>query len=149
MAATDPGAETAALKPLRLLVPNRRDAVEPSRQELHRYLEPLALSERVLFRLDLVLEEVLMNAVNHAFGDDCEHLVEVIVDVVGPYIELRFEDEGRPFDPTTAPVRERARSIEEAVPGGLGLPLLRQMSSSMSYERVGTRNRLRVGVART
>jgi len=147
--ATDPGTESLAGGPLRLLVPNRRDAVEPTRQQVHRYLEPLALSEGTLFRLDLVLEEMLLNVVNHAFDDDREHLFELIVEVSGAEIQLQFEDDGRPFDPTTAEVRQQARSIAEAVPGGLGLPLLRQMSSSMSYERVGSRNRLRLAVART
>jgi anti-sigma regulatory factor (Ser/Thr protein kinase) len=48
---------------------------------------------------------------------------------------------GRPFDPTAAPIAPIAHSLEEAVPGGRGLMLVRSIAPRVAYERRGGVNR--------
>lgn len=135
--------------PLRLSVPVSRAAVEPARQAIERHLAPLELSARDQYRLDLVLEEILMNAVMHAFGDSPQgHVVEVSVEAGADRIVLGFEDDGVAFDPTRAPARAPATALDSAEPGGLGVPMLRRFADDLAYRREGGRNHLTVTLRR-
>jgi len=64
-------------------------------------------------------------------------------------IVLRFDDNGKVFNPLDAPAPTLPGSIEAAVPGGLGLVLVRRFAESVDYERRDGRNRLTIGVSRT
>ena len=53
---------------------------------------------------------------------------------------ITFSDDGVPFDPT--PVMQKEKSFEFLDSGGMGLSLIRQNVSSMTYERKNGRNEL-------
>lgn len=106
-----------------------------------------APAPRIRTTIELVIEEVVMNIVRHAFDDPGGRHFTLRASRNGPWIRLQFEDTGRAFDPTTAPVRDAPVAIESAVPGGLGLPLLRLRTHAMHYERKDGRNLLSVTIA--
>jgi anti-sigma regulatory factor (Ser/Thr protein kinase) len=134
--------------PLQLAVPGRLEALEPARQAVFDHLAPCALGPRVIFAIELILEEVLMNAVLHAFGDDArEHLIELRVQLQPDAVVLQFADDGMPFDPTRATEPEMPASIAEAVPGGRGVLLVRRFARALHYQRSNGHNLLTVEVA--
>lgn len=133
---------------LQLQVPAERQALEPTRLALLRFLEPWALGPRALFNIELVLEETLLNASLHAFDGPGPHAVALQVQVQPDAVRLQFDDEGRAFDPLQAAEPLRPASIADAQPGGLGLMLVRKLARSVEYRREGGRNRLTVTVAR-
>jgi len=135
--------------PLRLKLPNCRDAIESARLGVLIFLQPLALRPRTIFAVELVLEETLMNVISYAFQDDAGHEIDLTVQVEVGDVVLRIEDGGFAFDPLQVPERTPPASIDEAVPGGLGIRLVRRFASSTAYERVGNRNVLTVRIART
>ena len=100
-----------------------------------------------MFKLELVLEETLMNLVWHAFKDGGRHLFDVTVQVQSDAVSLCFEDDGVPFDPLGVAPPNLPTSIDQATPGGLGLMLVRKTARSVAYERVDGRNRLTIGIA--
>ncbi len=104
------------------------------------------LDARVRFNIELVIEEVVLNIVRHAFDDPADQHFTLTASLDGPLLRLRFVDVGRPFDPTTASVRQLAGDLESAEPGGLGLPLLRRRADSMQYKRLGDANVLTVAI---
>jgi serine/threonine-protein kinase RsbW len=53
-----------------------------------------------------------------------------------------IEDRGPPFDPRAAQPPARPGSLDDAVPGGLGLLLIRSFASEIDYETVPGGNRL-------
>ena len=59
------------------------------------------------------------------------------------HVDVR--DAGIPFDPTGAPEHTPAKTLAEAQPGGLGLPLIRRCSDWMRYRREGGRNHFMFG----
>lgn len=144
MAASSVSHDAGAAPPLRLSLPTRLDALEPARLALLDYLAPLALSAKVLFKLELVLEETLMNATLHAFQDAGPHQIELTVWHQGEAIYLRFEDDGVAFDPRQAAEPLVPRSISEAAPGGLGLMLVRKQARAVDYARIDGRNVLTI-----
>ena len=115
---------------------------------LRRFLEEVAVPERVVMRAELLFEEIVMNVSMHGFADPTGQVVAVTATVAGGAVELVFEDRGREFDPVSAQPKDRPASIEDAEPGGLGLVLLKSMASEVAYERLpGGVNCLRLTVA--
>ena len=55
-------------------------------------------------------------------------------------------DDGREFDPLSAPEVDVHAPLEERTVGGLGIHLLRNMVSEIRYERSGGRNHLRLRI---
>lgn len=146
-AASQPGA--ADDSQLLLTLTNDRDGFDETRLAVLRLLAPHAPSPQLLFNVELILEETLMNVIWHAFPDDETHPITLSVQVEPDDIVMHFEDDGIAFDPLLAPAPTLPTSIDKAVPGGLGLMLVRKFARSVHYERNAGRNCLTVRVART
>ncbi len=115
-------------------------ALAPARQTVHDFLAGRVRSERALYRLDLVLEESLMNRMWHAHPLGESHVTHVQVDLSEAELLLRFEDDGMPFDPTQAPEPPTPEHLADAPLGGRGLMLTRKAARLWCYERVGPHN---------
>jgi serine/threonine-protein kinase RsbW len=133
---------------LHLSIPNHRNSIEPARQMVLEFLSRLALRAEQTYNIELILEETLMNAILHAFKDRAPHRVELTVQIRPIDIVLHFEDDGVSFDPLHLDDHVSPTSIDTAVPGGLGLVLVRKFASSITYRRGNGRNFLTIGVAR-
>lgn len=136
-----------AAAPLHLQVPARLESVQAARLAVLRYLGEASLSARGCYRLELVLEEVLMNATRHAYAEGGRPVVDLRVMRLPDHVRLVFEDQGAPFDPTTAALPAPVSRLDDLVPGGRGLLLLQRQAQRLHYERVGSRNRLEVDIA--
>ena len=127
---------------------NRRDALDQTRTQVLDWLERYAPSPKLVFSVELILEETLMNVIWHAHKDRAEHLIRLEMAVDAADVVMRFEDDGVPFDPLQAPAPVAPASIDDAVPGGLGLLLVRKCARDVAYERLDGINRLTVRVPR-
>lgn len=133
---------------LRRRVPARIDQVEVLRQAMLGALTPFEPSPRAVYRLELVLEEVFVNIVRHAFGGDAAaHAVDVSLTVDGAHWVLAFEDDGRAFDPTRHSALPSG-PLSALEPGGRGLHLVQKTAQDMRYRRDGALNRLQVSIDR-
>jgi anti-sigma regulatory factor (Ser/Thr protein kinase) len=144
--ATAPGRSGAWLS---LDLPAAASSVDAARRAVLAHVDGGSLDARAVFDLELVLEELMMNIVMHAWPDPAGRRIALAARRDGDAVELRLEDDGTPFDPVSAAERPRAATLDEARPGGLGLPLLRRRVRAMHYERRDGLNRLtlRVGGA--
>jgi len=141
---------------LRLTLNNTLDAIDDGRLEILAFLTPADLTDRIINRLEVVFEELVANAVRHSFGRGAPHTLTVAVSLAPDRIAMVFEDDGAPFDPLAVAEPEPFGSPETVRLGGLGLPLIRRLSSEVRYERlrgVGgdkrfePRNRVSVAIA--
>jgi anti-sigma regulatory factor (Ser/Thr protein kinase) len=135
------------LPPLHLRLPANPAAVAQAREAVLAHLSELALTPSLLYSLDVVLEELVMNISLHAFDGAAEGSFDLKATADDQHLTLQFVDAGRAFDPTTAAVRAPATSLDEATPGGLGLRLLRQRCSRMHHVRSEGMNCLTVELA--
>jgi anti-sigma regulatory factor (Ser/Thr protein kinase) len=119
---------------LRLVLDNSIAAIEAGRQEILKFLAPRALDALVINRLEVVFEEVVSNIVRHGFERGADQTILVAVSETPGAVELVFEDDGSPFDPVQAPEPPKATSIETAKLGGMGVPLIHRLASSLRYE---------------
>jgi serine/threonine-protein kinase RsbW len=114
---------------------------------LRAFCEALGLSEATTYRGNLVFEELVTNALKYgrlAAGGR----VRVTARLEPGALALEVRDRGRPFDPSVPRRRKRARSLESAPAGGLGLRLVKSATSSLSYRRDAGENVVEARVAR-
>lgn len=116
-----------------------RDAVAA----LRLILDARELHPRLRHDVELVFDEIVTNIVNHGrpTGD-----VDVRIRF-GDDTTLVFEDDGVAFDPRTQPAPPTATRREDLRIGGLGIVIVRELSSRLDYERTPeARNRLTVAI---
>ena len=96
----------------------------------------------LIFRVNLVLEEVGLNIINHGRTDDL-HEIEITLTSEAESLTIEIVDNGRPFDPLTdAPEPDLDSGVAERAVGGLGVYLVRTMMDELHYRRDGRRNYL-------
>lgn len=100
------------------------------------------------FKVNLVLEELVLNVINYAYEESGHH-VDVHLTCNADDLVIEITDEGIPFDPLQdAPAPDRESPTEERRVGGLGVYLVRTMTSDMQYRREDGKNYLTVTVPR-
>ena len=94
------------------------------------------------FRVNLVLEELGLNIINHGNEDRFQEIqISLISEAESLTIEIT--DDGKPFDPLNdAPSPDLTGSLEDRPVGGLGIHLVRTMMDELHYRREGGRNHL-------
>lgn len=113
-------------------------------RECEGFLEAQGVASQTRLRLALVLEEVVMNVATHGHATPSPHFVDVELGLSQDELELVVWDDGTSFDPLAAPLPVLPATLATARPGGLGLLLMRRFSRAMTYERIGSRNCLRM-----
>jgi serine/threonine-protein kinase RsbW len=91
---------------------------------------------------ELALEEVFANIVMHGSRPGRPATVEVSLALAEAGVSMTVEDDGPAFDPLQLPAPDAAASLADRPVGGLGVFLVQRVMDSVSYRRVGTRNRL-------
>jgi anti-sigma regulatory factor (Ser/Thr protein kinase) len=129
---------------LSLRVANTVAALEGARAALDRFCKDRELPERTQFKLELVLEEMLMNRVLHAFAPGTLGHTDVTLRLEADRVVLGFEDDGVAFDPLQAAPPARPTTLQDTVDGGLGLVLTRKAARECRYEHTDGRNRFTV-----
>lgn len=106
------------------------------------------IPEDDLGRLDLCLNEALANVLAHGGEVAAAQPIHLQLHIHTSACEaaLTLSDAGAAFDATQAPLKPQASSLEDAMPGGLGLLLMRQNSDAQHYQRQNDRNLLTLSV---
>lgn len=117
--------------------------LEPLRLAVVGPLKAAGVDQAAVFRVELVLEEVLSNVVRH--GDATQ--IALHAQLLAGQVRLLFEDDGPPFDPTAHPAPVDAPDALAARTGGRGIQLALRFAVSVAYAYEDGLNRLTVAVA--
>jgi anti-sigma regulatory factor (Ser/Thr protein kinase) len=98
----------------------------------------LGLGEDAEFAINLCLEELFLNAIQH--GRANRATISVCAEPDGVTVE--FADDGEPFDPTRAPAKRIKGPTQDFDIGGYGAGLMQKFSRRMSYRHFEGMNRL-------
>lgn len=104
-----------------------------------------AAAERIpaiaLQRLDLVIDEILTNAINYGGMTGMRQVIKVAVEKMDGRLTLEVYDPGRAFDPLSLAEPDWDIPLEKRSIGGLGVHLVRSLTDEVAYERRGEHNR--------
>jgi anti-sigma regulatory factor (Ser/Thr protein kinase) len=113
-------------------------------QFLQEFWSAVSLPSAQAMSFELALEEIFMNVVMHSSSVTGAPHIEVSLVLAGGAVVLTIEDDGAEFDPLTLPQPNLEASLGERPIGGLGVFLVRQLMDTVSYQRLGATNRLRM-----
>lgn len=103
--------------------------------------EQLHFNLKLKNQLRLATEEILVNVISYAYpGRDGEVTVSTDRTSGREGLHVEIIDEGIPFDPLSKPAPDLTVPIKERQIGGLGIYLLREMMSEVSYRRENGKN---------
>jgi anti-sigma regulatory factor (Ser/Thr protein kinase) len=126
---------------IQLKLPAQMESLGEITTFVHRAAEQASFPEIDLGRLDLVMEEVVMNVINYAYPDGQGGDIEVGYAIEGPgKLSVQICDNGREFDPLAKDPPDLRLGLSERPIGGLGIFLVKQIAHSISYNRDGERN---------
>jgi anti-sigma regulatory factor (Ser/Thr protein kinase) len=110
--------------------------------DVQAFLTSCGVTEHVIFKVQLGLEETIRNLIEHTAAKS----IQLRLDVGNDRVSILLDDDGLPFDPTTAAPFDPPETLEARAPHGMGLHLVRSMIDEVHYERLGSRNHLRMVV---
>jgi anti-sigma regulatory factor (Ser/Thr protein kinase) len=123
----------------------RNDRAEISRlaELAERFGEAQQLSDDEVMAINLVLDEVVTNVIDHGFeGITGEPEIRLTMTLEGDQLMIRVEDNGKAFDPLQAAPPDLDLPLEERPVGGLGIHIVRSVMNTVEYDRRGGRNLL-------
>lgn len=111
---------------------------------LYEFIEELgsdfSLSPDIVFNLNLVLEEAVVNIINYAYPKEDHESIYLSAKMHEGSIVLVLTDTGKEFDPTAVPEADVTLSADDRQIGGLGIFLIRQIMNEVRYERIDGKN---------
>jgi anti-sigma regulatory factor (Ser/Thr protein kinase) len=115
-------------------------------QVVNVFLEPRALPSKLVYAVNLILEEILMNIIKYGYDDGESHEIEVQIGVEKEEVALTVIDDGKEFNPLTIPGPDRSKSAMDRLEEGLGLQFVRHMRNAMEYRREEDKNILTIWI---
>ena len=113
-------------------------------RNLEKYGRQIGLSSKMIFELNLALDELFTNIISYGFKDGKEHRVRVTLTPEKGVICLCIEDDGIAFDPTAFDHPDVSCSVAQCKIGGLGIHIIKKLMDDICYERCGNKNVLRL-----
>jgi anti-sigma regulatory factor (Ser/Thr protein kinase) len=119
-------------------------------KNLHLFLEyPLKFAEDSglnttdLARIELAIEETVVNIINYSFPDTSGE-IEINCENRNNTIVIQIIDNGIPFDPLDKKDPDITAPVEEREIGGLGIFLIKNIMDDVQYERKDNCNILKL-----
>jgi anti-sigma regulatory factor (Ser/Thr protein kinase) len=109
-------------------------------QNLEDFGRKIGLSKKLIFEINLALDELFTNIISYGFKDDEEHFIKVTMIPHDEELCLHVEDDGIPFNPIDFETPDVACSVENCKIGGLGIHIIRKLMDDICYQRCDDKN---------
>ncbi len=123
-----------------LILPNDIQTQPQLTEFVEKVCEGKEIDEITVMQVNLALEEAVVNVMKYAYPEGTKG--EVCIRAMAEEKQLTFLiiDNGEPFDPTQKEDADTSLSAEDRPIGGLGIHLIRQIMTSISYNRINGNN---------
>lgn len=120
---------------------NRLEEIATLAERIDSFGESGGVSPEIIFKLNLVIDELVTNIISYGYEDALPHIIEVSLTLDGDSLTAELRDDGNPFNPLEeAPDPVLDAPLEERAIGGLGLHFMRVFMDELAYRREGERN---------
>lgn len=109
-------------------------------ENLENFGQKFGLSKKLIFEINLALDELFTNIISYGFKDEDEHIIKVTITPENEELCLCIEDDGIPFNPIEFETPDVACSVEKCKIGGLGIHIMRKLMDEICYQRCDEKN---------
>ena len=109
-------------------------------QNLETFGKKFGFSKKLIFEINLALDELFTNIISYGFKDDEEHVIKVTLTPQNDELCLCIEDDGKPFNPIDFETPDVSCSVENCKIGGLGIHIMKKLMDEVCYQRCGDKN---------
>ena len=133
--------ENSNIKTTSLHLPAELDHLSVFLEHIREIAQTAGLAEAQISRLELAVEEALVNVFNYAYeGRTRVGAVFCRVTVQADALTVDIVDEGPPFNPLARTDPDTSLELDQRQPGGLGILLIKSLIDEVSYRREDERN---------
>jgi serine/threonine-protein kinase RsbW len=118
-----------------ITIPSDLVGVYPVQDMIQEALQDLAYTDGEIIRINLAVEEALVNAIRHGNQMDPDKLVHIAYTATAERFDVRIADEGPGFDPEDTPDPTYTHILTR--PSGRGLLLMRGFMTEVQYHGRG------------
>ncbi len=119
---------------------NRLDDLDVLCEHVASFCETCGIAKKPKFEINLALDELFTNIINHGFNDDAEHSIRVTCTLKDDIVEITIKDDGIPFNPLEAPQPDLNCTFNDREIGGLGIHLIKAYIDRIDYQRAADKN---------
>jgi serine/threonine-protein kinase RsbW len=116
--------------------------IETLSREFGQFAAANGLCAEVQFAVNLALEEIVTNVIDHGYDRRAGHRVWVEVRITPGELTASVEDSAPAFNPLEVALPDLSVPLERRKPGGLGILLASGLSDGLEYSRADGKNRL-------
>ncbi len=99
------------------------------------FCEKCGIAKKQKFEINLAMDELFTNIINHGFHDEAEHQIHVTCNKEGQTVTITIRDDGVPFNPLEAPQPNLNCTFSDREIGGLGIHLIKAYIDQIEYHR--------------
>ena len=124
-----------------LTIKAKLSEVERAREFITNELDQRSCPEDVAGRIELALEEMLVNVVCYAYPEGEGEVTVTVLFPKSDVIRIEITDKGIPYDPTKRSDPDVAKPLNQRKKGGLGIFMTKQIMDEMTYDHKDGLNR--------
>jgi len=122
----------------------RIESVHEIQEFVRGFFLALGAGEKKLMKIDLLVEEIVVNIVRYGGMAVESGSIDVGMDTADDKIILEISDNGLAFNPLEQEGPDLTAGLDERRPGGLGIFFVKQIAEEIRYERRDDKNHLRL-----
>jgi len=129
---------------LSVTLSNHLSELERLHQVLWQFGKEQDLPKNLINTMNLALEEIVTNVIEHGYEDNGEHSIIIRCSVQDGQVMVEVEDDGQPFNPLQSPDPDISKPLEDRPIGGLGIYLVRNVMDAFDYTYQEGKNQIRL-----
>ncbi len=114
---------------------NRLEDLDVLCEHLASFCEDCGIAKKQKFEINLAMDELFTNIINHGFQDQAEHQIQVTCNKHNEIVTITIRDDGVPFNPLEAPQPDLKCTFSDREIGGLGIHLIKAYIDQIDYRR--------------
>ncbi len=130
-------------------IPSSTRYLEDVRQFVVMHAQEADFPEDTVEQFKIAVDEACTNVIEHAYGGQENHQVDITIIVEHDRFTVRIRDEGAPFDQSTYRTPNLMELTKKRQAGGLGVHIIRSLMDRVEYRTRGQVNEIRMTKYRT
>jgi anti-sigma regulatory factor (Ser/Thr protein kinase) len=122
------------------IIKNKHGELEELLGKIDKLSRKWSIPDDDAYKVGLAMDELITNTINYGYDNNDEHEIEINFTLLNNEVDMVISDDGREFDPLTAPEPDLTSDIDSRKIGGLGIFFVKKFMDEIKYSRENEKN---------